>query len=73
MNSKHFPVLFFILSLLGPAIAAQQPPAQRANYLFAYFKNNGEDGLHLAYRLDGLKWKALNEDKPYLTPAAAKS
>jgi len=70
MNSKHFPVLFFILSLLGPAIAAQQPPAQRANYLFAYFKNNGEDGLHLAYSLDGLKWKALNEDKPYLTPAA---
>jgi PelA/Pel-15E family pectate lyase len=49
--------------------AAQKTPARRANYLFAYFKNNGEDGLHLAYSRDGLKWKALNEDKPYLTPA----
>ncbi|HZF41500.1 MAG TPA: pectate lyase [Blastocatellia bacterium] len=65
MNSKHFLVLVFILSLFAPTIVAQ-----RANYLFAYFKNNGEDGLHLAYSRDGLKWKALNEDKPYLTPAA---
>jgi PelA/Pel-15E family pectate lyase len=64
MNSKYFPVLVFILALFAPTVAAQ-----RANYLFAYFKNNGEDGLHLAYSRDGLKWKALNEDKPYLTPA----
>lgn len=41
---------------------------QDANYLFAYFKNNGEDGLHLAYSRDGLKWRTLNDDKPYLTP-----
>ena len=25
-------------------------------YLFSYFKGNGEDGLHLAYSNDGLKW-----------------
>lgn len=43
--------------------------AQSGHYLFAYFKNNGEDGLHLAYSRDGLKWQALNEDKSYLTPA----
>jgi PelA/Pel-15E family pectate lyase len=65
MNSKYFPVLVFILALFAPA----ETLAQRANYVFAYFKNNGEDGLHLAYSRDGLKWKALNEDKPYLTPA----
>ncbi|HEY7184593.1 MAG TPA: pectate lyase [Blastocatellia bacterium] len=65
MNSKHFSALVFIMSLVAPAVAAQQ-----TNYLFAYFKNNGEDGLHLAYSHDGLKWKALNEDKSYLTPAA---
>jgi PelA/Pel-15E family pectate lyase len=69
MNSKHFSVLVFILSLFALQIAAQKAPAHRANYLFAYFKNNGEDGLHLAYSRDGLKWNALNEDKPYLTPA----
>jgi PelA/Pel-15E family pectate lyase len=65
MNSKCLPVLVFIMSLFAPT----QALAQRANYLFAYFKNNGADGLHLAYSRDGLKWKALNEDKPYLTPA----
>jgi PelA/Pel-15E family pectate lyase len=71
MNSKHFSVLVFILSQFAFAfpIVAQKAPAQRANYLFAYFKNNGEDGVHLAYSRDGLKWKALNEDEPYLTPA----
>jgi PelA/Pel-15E family pectate lyase len=69
MNSKHFSVLVFILTLLACPVAAQNAPARRANYLFAYFKNNGEDGLHLAYSRDGMKWKALNEDKPYLTPA----
>ncbi|NOT63521.1 MAG: pectate lyase [Acidobacteria bacterium] len=41
---------------------------QSEDYLFAYFKNNGEDGLHLAHSRDGLTWRALNEDKPYLTP-----
>src|SRR5215510_9698455 len=73
MNSKYFSVLVFILSLFAFAlqIAAQKAPARRAIYLFAYFKNNGEDGLHLAYSRDGLKWKALNEDKPYLTPAVS--
>ncbi len=40
-------------------------------YLFSYFKNNGEDGLHLAYSEDGLKWKALNNDQPYLQPKVA--
>jgi PelA/Pel-15E family pectate lyase len=69
MNSKHFSALVFILSLFASPVAAQKAPAHHTNYLFAYFKNNGEDGLHLAYSLDGLKWKALNEDKPYLTPA----
>ena len=37
-------------------------------FLFSYFKGNGEDGLHLAYRTDGLKFTALNNDKSFLTP-----
>src|SRR5215475_751246 len=63
--------LFAFLSIftIASPIVAQKAAAQRTNYLFAYFKNNGEDGLHLAYSHDGLKWKVLNEDKPYLTPA----
>lgn len=41
-------------------------------YLFAYFKNNGQDGLHLAYSEDGLEWKALKHDASFLTPVVAR-
>ncbi len=39
-------------------------------YLFAYFKDNGQDGLHLAYSRDGYKWLALNNDQSVLKPTA---
>ena len=57
----------FLLFL--PFLSFLLPSSQHANYLFAYFKNNGEDGLHLAYSRDGLKWKVLNDDRSYLAPA----
>ncbi len=42
-------------------------------YLFSYFTGNGEDGLHLAWSRDGLKWEALNDGRSYLTPKVGKS
>ncbi|MBE7177136.1 MAG: glycoside hydrolase family 43 protein [Mucilaginibacter polytrichastri] len=41
-------------------------------WLFSYFKNNGEDGLHLAYSRDGLHWTALKGDSSYLKPDLSK-
>jgi acetyl esterase/lipase len=41
-------------------------------YMFSYFKGNGEDGLHLAYSEDGLKWHALKNDTSFLTPEVGK-
>lgn len=41
---------------------------RRQVYLFSYFTNDGEDGLHLAYSHDGLVWRALNRGKPFLKP-----
>ncbi|RXK62860.1 glycosyl hydrolase [Lacibacter luteus] len=41
-------------------------------YIFAYFKNNGQDGLHLAYSNDGFKWSALKKDSSFLKPTVAK-
>jgi hypothetical protein len=41
-------------------------------YMFSYFMKNGEDGLHLAYSFDGLKWEALNNNQSFLTPTAGK-
>lgn len=41
-------------------------------YLFSYFKDNGQDGLHIAYSVDGYKWTALKNDSSLLKPAVAK-
>jgi hypothetical protein len=41
-------------------------------YLFSYFKDNGQDGLHLAWSMDGYTWMALNKDSSVLPPAVAK-
>lgn len=37
-------------------------------YLFSFFQDNGQDGLHLAYSENGLNWMALNNNQPYLQP-----
>lgn len=47
-----------------PADAPQEPQA----YLFSYFIDNGQDGLHLAYSHDGLTWTALKDGQSFLTP-----
>lgn len=57
-------VIFSFLSL----IARPQGKA----FLFSYFTGNGEDGLHLAYSTDGLKWQPLNNGKSYLVPTIGK-
>src|SRR5215207_2795659 len=41
-------------------------------YLFSYFKDNGQDGLHLAYSLDGYTWKSLKRDSSFLIPISGK-
>jgi len=51
---------------------AQKPLKKDEILLFAYFKGNGEDGLHLATSPDGLRWQALNGDKSLLTPTVSK-
>ena len=53
-------------------LGCQDRSKEEEVFLFSYFKNNGEDGLHLAYSYDGLKWEALNDDKSFLTPQLSK-
>lgn len=45
---------------------------QDSVYIFSYFKNNGEDGLHLAWSHDGYNWEALRNDSSFLIPTAGK-
>jgi beta-galactosidase len=58
---------YIILILL---LLSLQSKAAEPVYLFSYFVDNGQDGLHLAYSKDGLKWETLNNGKSYLTPMA---
>jgi beta-xylosidase len=55
------------LCLTTPAILFAED-----HYLFSYFKGNGEDGLHLAHSTDGIRWRALNQDRSLLTPTVGK-
>lgn len=41
----------------------------KSAYLFSYFQDNGQDGLHLAFSEDGLHYAALKNNKSFLTPA----
>jgi len=56
----------------APRAAATAPDAGGDRYVFSYFKGNGEDGLHLAYSEDGLKWRALNGDSAFFRPTVGK-
>jgi len=42
------------------------------HYVFSYFNNNGQDGLHLAGSTDGLNWKPFHNDKSFLVPLVGK-
>jgi hypothetical protein len=55
------------ITMCGCAIA-QENPTTGLKYIFSYFKGNGEDGLHLAWSDDGLKWHALNKDRSFIQP-----
>ncbi len=45
-----------------------QSKAQKSVFLFSYFVDNGQDGLHLAYSQDGLKWQTLKDGKSFVAP-----
>lgn len=52
--------------MLDHAIVTSAQPATA--YLFSYFTENGEDGLHFASSADGLKWTAVSGGRSFLRP-----
>ena len=70
-----------LAALLDGCAAPVQPPAaapastrtrEGEAYLFAYFVQNGQDGLHLAGSRDGYRWDKLGGGASFLTPAVGK-
>ncbi|MBF9141214.1 glycoside hydrolase family 43 protein [Hymenobacter sp. BT439] len=45
---------------------------KKETLLFASFRGNGEDGLHLASSSDGYHWTALRNDQSFLKPTIGK-
>lgn len=64
---KHL-LLFIVLFRLGNAISQTNDVV----YMFSYFKDNGQDGLHLAYSYDGYSFTALKNDSSFLRPVLSK-
>jgi len=65
-------VCLLLLAILSSALFMRAQPAQDAAlpetcYLFSYFTQNGQDGLHLAWSADGYTWKDL-PGAPFLKP-----
>jgi hypothetical protein len=58
-----------LLALISLSASSQ---SKKDIYLFSYFKGNGQDGLHLAYSYDVLKWTALHNDSSFVRPTAGK-
>ncbi len=54
--------------VVAEAAPDQAPGLTQKAYLFTFFRDNGEDGLHLAYSQDGYKWEALQNDRSFLQP-----
>jgi beta-xylosidase len=59
--------LLIIALFISFSLFAQDKPL-KDGWIFSYFKDNGQDGLHLAYSIDGFKWIALNSDSSVLHP-----
>lgn len=58
------------LPVLAQANAAPAPEKPGKNcYLFASFRGNGADGLHLSWSNDAYTWHSLRGDQPVLTPS----
>ena len=61
-----------VLSLLVVGVvafaSAAAAPRGAGPWVFSYFVDNGQDGMHLAYSRDGLKWTPLGGGRPYLAP-----
>jgi alpha-L-fucosidase 2 len=54
------------------AAAVSSRAASDEVFLFTYFTDNGEDGLHLAWSEDGYRWSALNGGGSFLGPRVGK-
>ena len=79
MKKQYLPSFFLLLigilfNIFSPMSNAQpqEPAVENGYYVFCYFVNNGEDGVHYAVSRDGYKWNALNKGEAIFVPQVGK-
>lgn len=60
--------MLLLVAALTLASWTQAPRTAAESYVFSYFTDNGEDGLHLLSSRDGLQWTELNRGRSFLSP-----
>ena len=61
-------IFIVALSLLLPVLPVLAGTTRDEVLLFTYFRNNGQDGVHLALTTNGADFFALNDDKAIFKP-----
>jgi len=59
---------FKVPALSAGVVTVTTAQPHKSRYLYSSFRDNGQDGLHLAYSEDGLSWTALKNDQSFLAP-----
>ncbi len=62
MKLRCLDAVAMLIMLTGAALRAQD------QYLFAYFKEPGDQGIYLALSRDGYHYQALNDGQPWVKP-----
>jgi alpha-N-arabinofuranosidase len=65
---KEQTLRFLMPAYSAGVVTVKTTQPHKTKYLYSSFRNNGEDGLHLAYSDDGLTFTALKGDAPFLSP-----
>ena len=63
--------LLLVLLVLSMPVDAQEAVKSEKAWIFTYFTDNGQDGLHLAWSRDALNWKPLKDGKSFLKPTVS--
>jgi hypothetical protein len=61
-------LLLLLVSVPLLFVEARAAPRGQGPWVFSYFLDNGQDGLHLAYSRDGLAWTPIAGGRPVLAP-----
>ena len=61
--------ILFLAAIVASATGQAQPASSHGAWLFAYFKEPGNQGIYLALSRDGLHYTPLNDGQPWVVPA----